>query len=339
MTETRRDTTFDADPDALGEARALLAEHPAVDLHCDTVDRALKGVDVFEPWPRGAQAGPPCLEEGGVGTAIYVLWIPPHLGPDRALAHLHRMKRALDETRRRLADDGSSLSLLTALEDARVLLGDGSEAATSTRVSEIAAWGVRYVTPTWNTGNRWASSCEDTRGEVGLTRRGHELVAALDGAGIRVDLSHLSDRAAFDVLDAAALAPIASHSSARAICPHARNVSDELARRIAMRGGVVGVNVHRSFLAIAPSDATLARVVRHVEHLWSVAGEEAVALGTDFDGIPRGPAGLEHAGRLPHLVGTLLSRGHDRQRIVRLVSANARRVLEAPVAQPSEDAR
>lgn len=327
MSETRVDTRFDADPVPLAEARTLLRAHPAVDLHCDTVDRALRGVDLFEREPGGAHAGPPRLVEGGVGAAVYVLWIPPHLGRERGWAHLARMVDRLERTRIRLEGPLAALELVPALEDARVLIGDGTDRAMHERVQQLAAWGMRYVTPTWNTGNLWATSCEDTRRGVGLTPRGRDLVRALDGAGIRVDVSHLSDVAAAEVLELAGRPPIASHSSARAVCPHRRNLTDDLARRVAGRGGIIGVNVHRPFVAIVPGDATIARVVDHVEHLWRVAGDEAVAIGSDFDGIPIGPRGLEHAGRLPHLIAALLVRGHSAGRLARFAGDNARRRL------------
>lgn len=312
---------------ALADARALLARHPAVDLHCDTIDRALRGIDPFDTRLDGAHAGPPRLLEGGFGVAVYVFWIQAHLGPTRGWAHVQRMAAELARVRDRLTGPLADLTLVPALEDARVLLGDGSERALRDRVDALAAWGTCYVTPTWNTGNAWATSCEDTRRGVGLTPRGRDLVARLDDAGIRVDISHLSDRAAEDVLVHARLAPIASHSSARSLCPHGRNLTDALARKVAERGGVIGVNVHRLFLTTAQLDATVDDVVRHIEHLWHVVGDSAVVLGTDFDGIPQGPPGFEHAGRLPELVARLMERGHDLERLVRFVQENARRVL------------
>lgn len=302
----------------LAEARALLAEHPAVDLHVDTLQHALCGVDLASS--RVPHASPARLAEGGFGGAVYAMWPPPHLGAERAHVRVTDMLAAL----RRLVDGewGRRLRLLPGLEDARVL------EVHPQLIDALAAAGGTYVTLTWNTGNRWATSCYDSRSE-GLTDAGRTLVAKLDAAGLRADVSHLSDRAARDTLAAAERSPIASHSGARAVCPHPRNVSDDLARAIAERGGVIGVNVYPVFLDLFLARGTLDAVVRHVEHLWHVAGEEAVAFGSDFDGITRVPADLSGSDGFPALVATLLSRGHAPARVARFAGGNARRVFPA----------
>jgi membrane dipeptidase len=315
-------------PSCLREARELLRRWPAIDLHTDTLGLTPHHADLLGP--NGAQADPARLEAGGFGAAVYAVWIPAHLGPTRGWSHAESLMRRLEmlETRapERIAvgarSRGAPLRLLPAIEDARVL------SAHPERVDALAAWGICYVTLTWNAGNRWATSWEDTRGGAeGLTDAGHELVEALDARGILPDLSHLSDRAAFDVIAASRRPPLVSHSSARVVCGHPRNVSDALARAVADRGGVIGINFHRPFLRRGAAEASLDDAVAHIEHLWRVAGEETVAIGSDFDGIPRGPIGLEGADRFPSLVARLLERGHATERDRKLAHANGRRIL------------
>jgi membrane dipeptidase len=315
-------------PPCLEEAREILRRWPAIDLHTDTLGLTLHEEDLLSP--RSAQADPARLEAGGFGAAVYAVWIPAHLGPMRGWSHAESLMRQLARlgarAPERIAVGARSrrapLRLLPAIEDARVL------SAHPERVDALVAWGVCYVTLTWNAGNRWATSWEDARGAaLGLTDAGHELVEALDERGILPDLSHLSDRAAFDVIGATRRPPLVSHSSARGVCGHPRNVSDALAKAVADRGGVIGINFHRPFLRRGAAEASLEDAVAHIEHLWRVAGDDTVAIGSDFDGIPRGPIGLDAADRFPALVARLLERGHGTERIRKLAHANGRRIL------------
>lgn len=311
--------TTGPEPAALAEARALLARHPAIDLHVDTVMRARTG-DALATDER-LHASPPKLDAGGFGGAVYAMWIPAALDRARGWTLCEAMMDGLRAARS--IPTSRPLVLRPALEDARVLQDHLD------RVSTLADWGAQYVTLTWNTGNRFAASCEDLRPGMGLTPLGRELVARLDDAGIATDVSHGSDTTVRDVLATAKVTPIASHSSARAVHDHPRNLSDELLRAIADRGGVVGLNLHRPFLGRATRRMGVEAAVAHVEHLWNVAGDAAVALGTDFDGIPEGPVDLPDAASLPTLIAALFARGHRPERMARLVRENAVRVRPA----------
>lgn len=303
---------------SLDEARELLRRSPAVDLHTDTLAAAVDGADLLaEP---STQADPLRLVDGGFGDVIYAAWIPPHLGPVGGWELVERFMAALDDLRSRVRAAELPLRTWSALEDARSL------AAGPSRVDRLARWGVRYVTLTWNNGNRFATSCEDTR-TGGLTAAGRELVAALDDRGIVVDVSHASDATIDDVLAAAKRPPIASHSSSRALRRHPRNVSDRHARAIADRGGVIGVNVFPFFIDDVYGSAAVDDVAAHVEHLWDVAGEDAVAFGSDFDGIPDPPRELVDASEFPRLIACLLDRGHAATRIEKFARTNAVRAL------------
>jgi len=316
----------DHESGALAEAYALLAQHPAVDLHVDTLGHG-SARDILK---NGAlHAAPMRAKEGCFGVLVTASWIPPHLEGERGWALWEKMMAELLVLRSSIAaepDRGPALRLVAALEDARMLASD------SRGVDRLASSGVVYVTLVWNTGNVFATSWEDTRSTVGLTAAGKDLVEALASRHVRVDLSHLSDRAARDVIEISPEPPLASHSSARALSPHPRNVSDALARAIAARGGVVGVNVYPAFLGLETRRVTIEHVADHVEHLRNVAGEEAVAFGSDFDGISLVPSGLEGSHRFPHLLACLLRRGHSTGFLARFARSNALRVLETTPA-------
>jgi membrane dipeptidase len=316
LTESSRNDCDDSE--ALGDARSLLAEHPAVDLHVDTLGHG-SAQDILTS--RSLHASPARLLAGGFGVAVYACWIPPHLAGPRGWDRWRAMTTTLASITTSFDTAARSPALVPALEDARILEHDRDGA------SSLARSGAAYVTLTWNTGNRFATSCEDTRTGAGLTDAGRTLVGALAEQHIRVDLSHLSDRAASEVLDLSPEAPIASHSSARALCPHPRNLSDLLARRIADRGGVIGVNVYPTFLSRHTRRVDVNAVADHVDHLRRVSGEESVAFGSDFDGISLVPRGLEGSDAFPALLATLASRGCRREFLVRFARTNALRVL------------
>ncbi|MCC6215053.1 MAG: membrane dipeptidase [Polyangiaceae bacterium] len=199
-----------------------------------------------------------------------------------------------------------------------------------------AAWverGVRVVGLVHARDNALASSSgEPEPSERGLTERGREVIERAYAAGAIVDVSHMSDRA---TADAIALAQrlgrpiLATHSNARARAAHPRNLRDEDARGIAATGGVVGVNFHGPFVARG-RPARLADVVGHIRHLVRVAGEDHVAIGSDFEGGIRPPAGLRDATGYPRLARALLAAGMSEELVRKVFAGNALRVLCPP---------
>jgi membrane dipeptidase len=162
-----------------------------------------------------------------------------------------------------------------------------------------------------------------------LTKAGAELVRRAHRLGVAVDVSHASDRAVQDVL---ALAQetrgvvVATHSNARALCDHPRNLNDAELRGIAATGGVIGLNFHGPFLARGRS-ATLKDVVEQARYLVRVAGEDHVAIGADFEGGVRPARGLEDASHFQELARALLRAGVGDEAVRKLLSENALRVL------------
>lgn len=124
----------------------------------------------------------------------------------------------------------------------------------------------------------------------GLTEKGRELVAEMERLGIIPDVSHLSDAGFYDVLEVTGKPFVASHSNARAVCPNVRNMTDDMIRKLAERGGVMGLNFCADFLEETPvgeeNPGTIAAVVRHAKHIAKIGGVDVLGLGSDFDGIP-----------------------------------------------------
>ena len=179
------------------------------------------------------------------------------------------------------------------------------------RLEEVKAWGVRWVNLTWNNANALCGSC---RSGEGLTQRGRDFVRRCGQLGLGIDLSHLSDQGAWDVLRLEAAPVLASHSNSRALCGHPRNLTDELFRAIVGSGGFVGLNLCVHFLGEHPTAETAAN---HLEHFLALGGEDHLGLGSDFDGtdvpvdlsgvqdLPRLWAVLEHRGFSPELIHKL----------------------------------
>lgn len=176
-----------------------------------------------------------------------------------------------------------------------------------------------------------ATSSPLGRGDGGLTPAGAEFVSALNERRILVDLAHASRAtfwAALDIHDRD-LPPIVSHTGVWAVRPSWRNVDDDQIRAIAGRGGVVGVMYHRGFLGKPFWRVGAEDVVRHLEHLVRVGGEDAACLGSDWDGMIVTPRDMPTAAELPVVVDHMLGRGWPEARIVKVLGANYLRVMEA----------
>ena len=186
--------------------------------------------------------------------------------------------------------------------------------------------GVRVLGLTWNERNLLASGIADNDSGSGLTALGCEAVEIAQELGVLLDVSHLSTKSFWDLIDRARKPLLASHSSAFALCPHPRNLTDCQARAVAETGGVIGVNFHSAFLR-PRGRAKLNDVVNHIDYLVQLLGPAHVGLGSDFDGIPVGPEGLEGPHQFPRLAQALQERGYKEQDIKAIMGLNFLRVF------------
>lgn len=243
---------------------------------------------------------------------------------------------------------------------------NGSPIGSLDDMRHFARRGIRYVTLTHGKNNRLGDSSYDTtRAWGGLSPFGREVVAEMNRLGVLVDVSHVSDSTALQAIRASRAPVIASHSSMRAFTPGwERNMSDDVLRALAARGGVVMINFGSAFLrgdylpaqtqlqlrlnntlrgrgltsrspeAVAFLDAqrkanpvgTLADVVAHVQHAVRVGGIDHVGLGSDFDGVFALPAGLQDVSMYPNLVEALLAAGFSEADVEKILGGNVLRV-------------
>jgi membrane dipeptidase len=227
--------------------------------------------------------------------------------------------------------------------------------------------GVRYMTLTHNTTLSWADAANDFPRNGGLTEFGEEVVREMNRLGMFIDLSHVSAAGMRDALRVSEAPVIFSHSSARALVDHPRNVPDDVLRMLPRNGGVVMVNfcpcfIARTALAHAARADSAARALReqlndsaeiarrmeawlrqnpaprgtvsdvadHIDHIRKVAGIDHIGMGADFDGIGgTSPVGLEDVSRYPNLFAELLKRGYSEEDLRKIAQLNALRAMKA----------
>lgn len=297
------------------------------DLHCDTVHKI--GDDGMRRIP-GAHVDLLRLRDAGYGLMTFAAFVNTGYTEDpygdclRLLSALHREIEANGDIAAPVlcADDimkneaCGRVSALLSVEEGAVIEDEIS------RVSELYDLGVRMMTFTWNYDNDIATSSRGT-GEGGLTPFGREFLAELERVGIIADVSHLSDAGFYDVAKASARPFIASHSNARAVCAHERNLTDDMIRIVGRKGGIVGLNFCAPFIG---GDGGLEMLCRHARELADCGGIECVALGGDFDGIPDNPA-LPDCTATPRLADAFRDFGFTSREVDLIMGGNARRFL------------
>ena len=304
---------------------------PVVDLHVDlSYQFNFKARDFAA---NNGQFSVEAMRRGGVSGVVLPLFVPRDASPTGPrLADLERSYSRVSEA---LARTSLFASPGCAAEAGKVRTfyafeGAGPLASAPDSLLVWAERGLRIVGLVHTQANELASSSGDPEPKrFGLTEQGRVFVRRAFELGLVVDVSHASDRAVADVLSLAnelSGVVVATHSNARALANHPRNLSDAQLRAIAATGGVIGVNFHGPFLARG-RHARLHDVVRHIEHLRRVAGIEHVAIGSDFEGDIRPPEELRDAGRFPALATALAQAGFSAAEVRRIFADNALRVL------------
>ncbi len=221
------------------------------------------------------------------------------------------------------ANDEGKIGAMLSIEGADVIEG---------RVSMLRVYhrlGVRMVGLVHSLRNLLADGVADNRTNGGLSVLGVEVVEELNKLGIIVDVSHLSDVGFWDVLEVSKDPVVASHSNARAICSHPRNMTDDMIRALADRGGVMGMNFAPDF--VHKTRPSVEALVDHIDHIVDLVGPEHVGLGSDFDGIPSTPMGLEDASKMPALTEELVKRDYSEEYIRLIIGGNHLRLIERVV--------
>jgi membrane dipeptidase len=339
-------------------------------------------LDIRGPQP-ATMTDIPRLRRGGVGAQFWSVYVPAGLAGEHAVT---ATLEQIDIVHRMIARYPDTFELALTADDVERIFRSGKIASligmegghsidsSLGALRMFARLGARYMTLTHSKNVPWADASTDAPAHGGLTPFGEAVVREMNRLGMLVDLSHVSPEAMEDAIRVSAAPVIFSHSSARALCDHPRNVPDAVLRLLPKNGGVVMVSFVPGFTtpdAMAwdnaleaeqqrvakamPGDeagtkrsidawraahprpkVTIADVANHIDHVRTVAGIDHVAYGSDFDGISAGPTGLEDVSTFPALTAELLRRGYSDADVKKVLGLNLLRVMRAAeaVARP-----
>jgi membrane dipeptidase len=368
---------FPSSQAALARVEALLASLPLVDGHNDLpylirIDPAARGNVAAYGLAASRPSGDtdiPRLRRGRVSAQIWAAYVPPN-EPQPASFALQQI--ALIQTMLTLHAD----VFLDALREADIgkakrqgkiagFIAIENGAAIENRIDTVQAFyrlGVRLMTLCHNHTTDWCDSATDAPRHNGLSEFGRRVIAEMNRLGMLIDLAHVSDAVMHQVLDITRAPVVWSHSNARALCDHPRNVPDEVLARVAGNGGIVMANFVPDFISQKSRDwsrslkdqygktradvdldsalsrrdrevgrwprGTLGEFCNHLDYLAGKVGHEHIGIGSDFFGGPQGD-GLEDVACFPHILAELLRRGWSETNIKRLASRNFCRVFKA----------
>lgn len=360
-----------------------------IDTHADTTQRLLdEDFDMANP-PAGDQGNLDFAKAkaGNLAAEFFSIWVEPKLFKGQ---YAHRTLALIDSVYQQAAKHPDKMVMAFSAADIERIHREhklaalmGIEGGHSIEndihlLRDYYRLGVRYMTLTWSNTNEWADSSGDVNDSSvehhnGLTEFGKDVVYEMNRLGMIIDISHVADKTFFDTLLATRAPVIASHSSARALTDHPRNMTDEMLRAMTRNGGVVMVNYYSGFVDKKWQDAYDAQakdrnaavaaagekfkdadpatryremdkvtkewaakiprppfddIVDHIDHVAKVAGIDHVGLGSDFDGTPSMPDGLDSAADLPKITSALLKRGYTADQIRKILGLNFMRVFK-----------
>lgn len=290
-----------------------------VDLHCDTLMPIYIDGHTLQNWQGHINLEK--LQKGGSMVQCFAIFIPTNASAQRhrvyegpyaywqgcvnafdkemaANADVIRQVRCMADIEKNRAE--GKLSALLTIEDGVAVDGKIE------RIQEFYDRGVRMIGLTWNYENSIGFPCSDDpeKHMLGLKPFGLEVIAKMDELGMVIDTSHLSEGGFWDVIKYSKNPFMASHSCARALCDHRRNLTDEQVKALANKGGICGMNFCNDFLRKGSQTTSVEDILWHMEHMIQVGGTDFVALGSDFDGIDDNLDFKDFAG-LPQLVDAI----------------------------------
>jgi membrane dipeptidase len=360
-----------------------------IDTHADTPQRFVDEHWDFTDSLNGGMLNFDTAKKGNLNAQFFSIWVDP--GQYAANASGRRTLELIDGTLEQVRKHPDKLRLCTTPDqiiaghkEGKFCVMMGVEGGHSIENSlgllrDYYRLGVRYMTLTWSNTNDWADSSGDIddttiKHHDGLTPFGKDVVREMNRLGMMVDISHVSDKTFWDVIETTKAPVIASHSSARALTNAARNMTDDMIRAVAKNGGVVMVNFHQAFIdeqwrlawnaqkperqkaqdaleaeykakglpvpyaasnkidrefAAKIGRAPFNSLIDHFDHIIKVAGIDHVGIGTDFDGIPVPPEGIDSAADLPKVTAALMARGYTADDMKKLLGGNLLRVFAA----------
>lgn len=320
--------------------------YPYIDMHCDTLLRSLsEGSNTL--FDGAGMQSILQMKEAGQLCQFFAVFFPPRdmppgnpgfvLPPDEAFfqilvqnlktevnAHADMIQMAYRYEDIIANQRAGKMSAVLTVEDGRMVNGEMD------KLEYLYEEGVRAISLTWNGANCFGfpNSREKEIMEAGLTPFGKEALERMNDLGILIDVSHLSDGGFYDVAEISKKPFAATHSNCRALTPHPRNLTDEMIRLLAEKGGVSGLNFGPEFVSeeINGRESTVENLAAHVLHFIQVGGEDCVGLGTDFDGVG-GQLEIGHPAQMYLLFDMLKKKGLTERQLEKLAGGNVLRVI------------
>lgn len=329
-----------------------------VDMHCDTLTALMSGRGCGDLMENRLSVDFRRLQKNGQSIEFFACFVnladflkirenadaalldEPAYDLDRAWAYTCQVLDYFDENQRRYPGVCTLIKTAQDVEQFRKPVGalltveeSGMLDGSLKRLEQLFDRGVRLMTLTWNYDNALGhpNHRDKVKNSLGLTSFGFEVIERMEELGMIVDVSHLSDGGFYDVARVMKKPFVASHSNARTLCGHQRNLTDPMIKALAQHGGVAGLNFCPAFLD-EKNGSTVDAMIAHIRHMIHVGGEDVVALGTDFDGIG-GPLEIAHTGEMLKLRDGLEKSGFTGRVIDKLWSQNAVRVMKEVLPQ------
>ncbi|MBS1518005.1 MAG: dipeptidase [Bacteroidetes bacterium] len=281
------------------------------------------------------------FREGGLDIQVFAVWIPMKkvkTSYDFTISQIDRLRefQTLSNGQFEIAGNYDDIIRITGEKKLCGLIGiEGGTAVENDaeNVKRFFDMGVRYIGLTWNNSNLIATSAKDAvlNGKKGgLTEFGKEVVKKMNGTGMLIDVSHLSEAAFWDVIEISTQPIIASHSNCYSIDPHYRNLTDEQIKAIAKGNGYIGINFYDEFLAPdgKKNGADIEKIIEHIDHIKETAGIDFIGIGSDFDGGISPPRDLRDATQYPELTKRLFEKGYSPDEIRKILGLNFLRVFK-----------
>lgn len=327
-------------------ALKLMSETPLIDGHNDLPWQLLKKfnnelnkVDLYKL--ETTQTNIPKIKEGRLGAQFWSAYVPCDTQYKDAVRQtleqidvIHRMCQKYPEIFMFATSRQDIVAAFRMNKTASLIGVEGGHSIDSSlgTLRTMYLLGVRYLTLTHSCNTPWADNwLVDTGSEPsqhnGLSPFGKQLILEMNRLGMLIDLAHVTVTVMNQVLNMSKAPVIFSHSSAYGICPHKRNVPDEVLQRVNETGGIVMVNFYNDYVK-CDKTASISDVADHFDYIKKVAGVGIIGFGGDYDGVNRLPEGLEDVSKVPKVVAELLRRGWTDEEVKAALGNNLLRVLE-----------
>lgn len=305
----------------------------SIDLHCDTASRLL--YEDLKLKESNCKVDIQKLKKANAKAQVFAHFIELNIvdNPytefikmyDNFINELKENKDSIEIVRNlnelELVNNKGKIGAFLSIEEGEVLEGKVE------RVKELYDMGIRFITLTWNFKNSIGYPNVGYKyKDYGLTEKGKEIVLEMEKVGIIPDCSHLSDGGFYDLINICKKPFVATHSNARAITDHSRNLTDEMIVKLAEKGGVMGLNFCSPFLG-REKVPSINSMIKHLKHIKNIGGIDVLALGTDFDGIEN-EVEIENIGEIGRLRNALTKEGFTNSEIDKIFYGNVKRVLK-----------